>query len=74
MRSILLGITFGVGIAAPIWLPACATALPLVECQLAALKVLPDDPEQATVADARDVIQRVKACHEQAAVDSGVAP
>lgn len=48
------------------FLVACAT-LPskarLAECKLDALRVLPADPEQATVADARDVIQRLRACN-----------
>lgn len=34
------------------------------QCALDAVKVLPDDPEQATVADARDVIQRLKVCRD----------
>lgn len=35
---------------------------PVVECKLAALKVLPTDPMQATVYDAVDVIERVGEC------------
>lgn len=46
---------------------SCASLSPsLVECKLDALKVLPDDPDQATVADAKDVIGRLKACHVSA--------
>jgi hypothetical protein len=47
---------------------ACGSGLTpaLVECKLNALRVLPEDPNQATVADARDVIGRLKACHAQA--------
>jgi hypothetical protein len=41
----------------------------LVQCKLEALRVLPADPEQATVADARDLVARIKACH--AAPDAG---
>lgn len=36
----------------------------LVQCKVDALKVLPDDPGQATVRDAIDVVRRVKACHD----------
>ena len=36
----------------------------LVQCKLDALRVLPEDPKQATVADAIDLIGRIKACHE----------
>lgn len=36
---------------------------PLVRCKLEALKVLPEDPRNATVYDAVDVIERVRACH-----------
>lgn len=46
-----------------------AASQALVECKLNALKVLPSDPMQATVLDAVDVIERVKACH--AATDAG---
>jgi len=38
----------------------------LVECKLDALRVLPDDPAQVTVADAIDVVSRIKACHQPA--------
>ena len=34
-----------------------------MRCKLDALKVLPDDPMQATVYDAVDVIERLNACH-----------
>lgn len=43
---------------------ACGAGLPaVVRCKLDALKVLPDDPMQATVYDAVDVIERLRACH-----------
>jgi hypothetical protein len=51
--------------AALIALVKCASAgsLPaVVECKLSALKVLPSDPLNATVYDAVDVIQRIRAC------------
>ena len=38
----------------------------MVQCKLDALRVLPEDPKQATVADAVDLISRIKACHEPA--------
>lgn len=45
---------------------SCAAAgehAALVECAgEAALRVLPVDPEQATIADVRDVAERVEAC------------
>lgn len=38
----------------------------LVKCKLDALKVLPEDPKQVTVADAIDVVSRIKACYQPA--------
>jgi hypothetical protein len=38
----------------------------LVQCKLDALRVLPLDPAQVTVADAVDVVSRIKACHQPA--------
>lgn len=52
-------------------LVACAGGLPpIVRCKLQALDVLPDDPMQATVYDAVDIIERLQACH-RAEVDGG---
>jgi hypothetical protein len=42
----------------------------LIRCRLDALKVLPEDPLSATVYDAIDVIERLRACKRQAA-DAG---
>jgi hypothetical protein len=43
---------------------ACSSGLPpVVRCKLEAVRVLPDDPMQATVYDAVDVIERLRACH-----------
>lgn len=42
----------------------CGCTSTLVQCKVDALKVLPDDPGQATVRDAIDVVRRVKACHD----------
>ncbi len=38
----------------------------LVQCKLDALRVLPTDPKQVTVADAIDVVSRIKACTQPA--------
>jgi hypothetical protein len=42
----------------------CASTLSSaqVECQLGVLRALPEDPAQATVADAVDAIHRLRAC------------
>lgn len=46
--------------------PLCVACSPAasarVQCELDALKILPSDPMQATVYDAVDVINRVRAC------------
>lgn len=60
LRQILGG--FVVGYVGLLGLASCGTTPVLIECQLAALRVLPDDPEQVTVYDAIDVVRRVKAC------------
>jgi hypothetical protein len=49
----------------------CGASSALVQCKLDALDVLPEDPRHATVYDAVDVIQRVRACHD-APADGGV--
>jgi hypothetical protein len=57
--------------ALSLFLNGCSTmSSALVQCKLDALKVLPDDPMRATVYDAVDVIERVRACHNDAA-DAG---
>jgi hypothetical protein len=45
-------------------LAGCASTLSSaqVECQLGVLRALPEDPAQATVADAVDAIHRLRAC------------
>lgn len=55
---------FGVGLIALAVARCSATGqlTPVMACRLDALKVLPADPLNATVADAVDVIQRVRAC------------
>jgi hypothetical protein len=60
-----LGLTQVSGCGAAARLPA------LVECKLAALRVLPDDPMEATAYDAVDVILRLQDCHREAAGDGG---
>lgn len=49
------------------WLNGCTSAQQrLTECAgAAALRVLPQDPMQATAADAVDVAQRLRACRER---------
>jgi hypothetical protein len=43
---------------------ACSSGLsPVVRCKLEAVRVLPDDPMQATVYDAADLVERLRACH-----------
>jgi hypothetical protein len=45
---------------------AAAENAALVQCAgTAALKELPMDPEQATIADVRDITERVNACRSQ---------
>lgn len=58
LREIAVGVLIGFGLLAPF---ACANSA-LVQCKLAALEVLPDDPGMVTIYDAVDVIERVKAC------------
>lgn len=62
-----LGALLGIGAAVlPMSCGAGGTLSPLMRCKLDALKVLPEDPMNATVYDAVDVIQRVRACHVEA--------
>lgn len=66
-QQVLLGACLSV--AAIVVAFACGTgtqSLPmLVQCQLDALKILPDDPKMATVYDVADIVERVRACHRQ---------
>ena len=66
LREIAVGVLLGVALFTPF---ACmgGALSPLVRCKLDALKVLPDDPMQATAYDAADLIGRLKACHRDAA-------
>lgn len=62
LRDIALGALIGMVV---LGLPlACTNARlsGLVRCQLEALKVLPDDPNMATIYDVVDIIERVQAC------------
>lgn len=60
----ILGALVAIGaIAAPGACTSGAQLERLVECKLDALKILPDDPEQISIGDARDIWQRVRACH-----------
>jgi len=65
--SVRVGFVFAVaGLVGSIaGLAACSAAPQLagdIACRLDALRVLPEDPEQVTVYDAIDVVNRVRAC------------
>lgn len=63
LQQIALGVVLGlVALGVPMACTASGGLSPAVRCQLDALKVLPEDPMQATVYDAVDVIRRVRAC------------
>jgi hypothetical protein len=79
-RSLLaLGLGLVVGAAVGALAVGCSsTPLPpvqeipaLIRCQLSSLSVLPGDPRMATVYDAVDVIERLRACERQAVGDGG---
>lgn len=54
------------------WSCAGGQLTPLMQCRLAALEVLPEDPAMATVYDAVDVVERMLACkREHAVADAG---
>ncbi len=56
----------GIGLAAAIVIgaiAACGTRV-LVDCRLAAVKFLPQDPGQITPYDVQDLVGRLKACRE----------
>lgn len=62
MRT-LLAITLVCGCSATVPLPDLPTEeLALARCHLEAARVLPKDPEQLSVADLKDVRDRLKAC------------
>lgn len=68
--QIALGLVIGL-IAMGIPFACGGSSLPgVVQCQLDALKVLPQDSMNATVYDAVDVIERVRACRAEHA-DAG---
>ncbi len=70
LREIAAGMVLG--FVALCLMVACAGGVPpIVRCKLEALDVLPDDPMQATVYDAVDIIERLKACH-RAQADGGL--
>jgi len=56
--------TCGFGMAVLGCGPGLTSTLPaaVIDCQLRAFAVLPEDPKQATAQDAIDLIQRRKAC------------
>jgi hypothetical protein len=62
-----------IGIGAMWFAVACGVGgmSPLSRCKLDAIRVLPADPLQATVYDAIDVIERIRACHRAIKNDGG---
>ncbi len=65
LREIALGVVIGIfAIGLPLACSAPGQLTPLARCQLEALRVLPEDPQQATVYDAVDIIERVRSCHD----------
>jgi len=61
LKRAMIGAVIGfVGI---LGLAKCAGTAPLVECKVAALRVLPVNPEQVTAADVVDLVGRLRACH-----------
>jgi hypothetical protein len=72
VRKVSIGVLIGIG---AMWFAvACGVGglSPVARCKLDALKVLPSDPRQATLGDAIDIIERVRACHR--AAEDGGAP
>lgn len=76
--SALAQMVIGLGIcfaAAAALFPACGgqQLAPLIRCKVEAVgKVLPEDPNQITVGDLRDIVGRFNACHAaDAARDAG---
>ena len=64
----------GAALAAALLVTKCTASgqlTPVMQCKLDALKVLPSDPLNATVYDAVDVIQRVRACSRSHPPDAG---
>lgn len=61
LREMALGVVLVFAVLGPLGF-ACGNSA-LVQCKLDALKVLPADPMMATVYDAVDIIERVRACH-----------
>lgn len=69
LREIAAGMVLGFVALGALCL-ACGNPA-LIQCKLDALKVLPEDPAMATVYDASDVIERLRACH-RADADGGL--
>lgn len=72
VRQIALGVVLSLSVLGGLAY-GCAggQVSPLVRCKLEALKILPADPQNATVYDAVDVIERVRACSR---ADAGASP
>jgi hypothetical protein len=76
IQDIAAGFVVGLCVLGTLAMPACGTAITpqLVQCKLEALRVLPADPKMATVYDAVEIIERVKACHGKAEATDGGSP
>lgn len=72
IAQIAVGLVIGfVGVGVP-WACSGAQGLsPVMACRLRSLDILPEDPMQATVYDAVDIIERLRAC-ERVSADGGL--
>lgn len=59
----VIGFVAFVGLRLGVACTSSGQLTPLLACKLGALKILPDDPGNATVYDAVDIIERIRACH-----------
>lgn len=73
LQEIALGSAIAVAAFCTVLAPGCGAAVTpqLVQCKLAALKVLPRDPKMVTPYDLEDLVSRVNACE---ALNDGGAP
>lgn len=72
LRDIAIGVLIGlVALGLPLACSAPGQLTPLARCQLEALRVLPEDPQQVTVMDAVDIVERIRSCHDVHPGDAG---
>jgi hypothetical protein len=71
LSQITLGFVIGFAALGAASCASLTSVTPLVECKLSTLRVLPDDPNQITVADLRDIAGRLRACHAAEKADAG---